>query len=137
METFEAEVQGIGTARSRLVLLMAEFFRSLTYLDVRARLPGFPQPLVINGSLRNHQPDVTAIQSDARATGILLDAVPIEQLADAETESRWTLFHSAAELYGAEFHIAVPRFGGQILGPDAARLRLRDLGIRAHFIWGV
>ncbi len=137
MESIQTEVEEVGAARGRLIQLMAEFFRSLGYLDVRARLTGYPQPGTINGSLRNHQPDVTCLQSDAGATAIVLDAIPIEQLVDPMTESRWTLFFSAAELYGGEFHIAVPRVLGKILGPDAVRLKLRDIGIRAHYVWAV
>ncbi|MHB8420863.1 MAG: hypothetical protein ACYDCL_22535 [Myxococcales bacterium] len=137
MESIQSEVEEIGTARSRLVQLMAEFFRSLGYLDVRARLPGFSQPATINGSLRNHQPDVTCLQNDAQATAIVLDAVPIEQVTDPMTESRWTLFFSAAELYGGEFHIAVPRVKGKLLGPELVRAKLRDLGIRAQYVWAV
>jgi len=137
VESIQTEVEEIGTARARLIQLMAEFFRSLGYLDVRARLPGYPQPSTINGSLRNHQPDVTCLQSDAEATAILLDAVPIEQILDPMTESRWTLFFSAAELYGGEFHVAVPRVQGKVLGPDVVRVKLRDLGIRAQYVWAV
>ncbi len=137
MESLQSEIQAIGLARARLIQLMAEFFRSQSYLDVRARLPGYPRPAVINGSVRNHQPDVTAIQSDAQGTAILLDAVPIELLSDPETESRWTLFQSAADLYGAEFHIAVPRIAGGMLGPEAVRTRLRAIGIHARYVWSV
>ncbi len=137
MEPMELVSEEVSLSRGRMILLMAEFFRSLGYLDIRARLPGQPPPLVINGSIRNHQPDVTCLQTDARSTGILLDAVPIESIPDLETESRWTLFHSAAELYGAEFHVAVPRFIAHLSGPDLVRTRLRDIGIRANHVWSI
>lgn len=137
MEPTPMMAEEVDLDRGRMILLMAEFFKSLSYLDIRARLPGYPQPSLVSGSLQNHQPDVTCLQSDTQATGIVLDAVPIERLTDSETESRWTLFHSAADLYGAEFHIAVPRFRGRIPGPEAVRLRLRDLGIHAHYVWGI
>lgn len=137
MEPMSQLVEEVDLNRGRIILLMAEFFKSVAYRDVRARLPGYSQPLPINGSLKNHQPDVTCLQGDTQATGIVLDAVPIERLTDPETESRWTLFYSAADLYGAEFHIAVPRFRCRIPGPEAVRLRLRDLGIRAHYVWGI
>ncbi len=137
MESIQTEVDEIGGSRARLVQLMAEFFRSLGYQDVRARLPDYPQPSNINGSLRNHQPDVTCLQNDAGSTAILLDAVPMEQVTDRLTESRWTLFCSAAELYGAEFHIAVPRITGKLLGPELVRTKLNGLGIKASYVWAV
>ncbi|MHB1846375.1 MAG: hypothetical protein ACYCWW_16245 [Deltaproteobacteria bacterium] len=137
METTQLVTEEISQSRGRLILLMAEFFRSLGYLDVRARLPGFAVPLVINGSIRNHQPDVTCLQTDTRSTGVILDAVPIESIPDTETESRWTLFHSAAELYGAEFHVAVPRFIAHLSGPDLVRARLRDMGIHSQHVWAI
>jgi hypothetical protein len=43
-------------ARRRVLWLMAEYFQTLGYSDVKARLPGHTAPTVLSGTLEDHRP---------------------------------------------------------------------------------
>jgi len=104
-------------ARRRFLWLMVEYFRTLGYSDVKARLPGHATPSMLNGTLEDHRPDLTCRQGDRRKTLVLLA--------------------SAARLYAAELHFVVPRWTR--LGSIDRRLRhrLRELGLSPNRIWQV
>src|SRR5438874_2198295 len=57
--------------RRRLLWLMAEYFRTVGYTDIKARLPGFAPPPVLSGTLEDHRPDFTCRQSDSGRTPII------------------------------------------------------------------
>jgi hypothetical protein len=56
----------------RLLWLMAEYFRTLGYTDIKARLPGFVPPPILSGTLEDHRPDFTCRQLDGGKTPIIL-----------------------------------------------------------------
>src|SRR5678815_1939115 len=62
-------------ARQRVLWLMAEFFQTLGYSDVKARLPGHTAPTLLNGTLEDHRPDLTCRQRDSGRTPVLLEVV--------------------------------------------------------------
>jgi subfamily B ATP-binding cassette protein MsbA len=97
-----------SAARRQLVWLMAEFFKTIGYTDLKARLPGYVPPVVLSGTLEDHRPDLTCRQSNSARTPTLVEAVPVEEIDDPKMEHRWTLLSSAAKLYGAELHFVCP-----------------------------
>src|SRR5689334_17678510 len=96
--------------RRRLLWLMAEYFRTLGYSDIKARLPGFVPPPVLSGTLEDHRPDFTCRQNDSGRTPIILEVVTLDTVSAPESENRWSLLSSAAKLYSAELHFAVSKY---------------------------
>ena len=123
--------------RRNFLWLMVEYFRTLGYSDVKARLPGHTPPSVLNGTLEDHRPDLTCRQGDRRKTPVLLEVVLPETVDDPASENRWSLLASAAHLYAAELHFVVPRWTR--LGSIDRKLlhRLRELGLSPNRIWQV
>lgn len=123
--------------RRRFLWLMVEYFRTLGYSDVKARLPGHCAPNVLNGTLEDHRPDLTCRQADRRKTPMLLEVVLPETVDDPASENRWSLLASAARLYAAELHFVVPRWTR--LGSIDRRLRrrLQEMGLFPNRIWQV
>ena len=126
-----------SSERRALLMLMAEYFAWLGYTDSKARLPGFPSPSMLSGTLEDHRPDLTCRQSDSRQTPLILEVVPLAELTDARLEHRWTLLFSAARLYGAELHFCVPRWSSAGASDARLRQRLERLEIRPHRVWTV
>ncbi len=134
---YGCEAVAESSGRRQLVWLMAEFFKTLGYTDLKARLPGYVPPVVLSGTLEDHRPDLTCRQSNTARTPTLLEAVPVEEMDDPRMEHRWTLLSSAAKLYGAELHFVVPRWSNQGPGDRLLRRRLERLDISHHRIWVV
>src|SRR5262249_39717436 len=61
--------------RRNVLWLMAEYFRTLGYSDVKARLPGHMAPEMLNGTLEDHRPDLTCRQHDKARTPVFLEVV--------------------------------------------------------------
>ena len=123
--------------RRRLLWLMAEYFRTLGYTDLKARLPGYVPPPVLSGTLEDHRPDFTCRQTDNNKTPIILEVVTRNTVDEAAAENRWSLLSSAAKLYNAELHFVVPK-----LHPNGAidphlRKRLQRLELMPNRIWNV
>ncbi len=131
----EPEVQ--DNERRRLLWLMAEYFRTVGCTDIRARLPGYPPPPVLSGTLEDHRPDFTCRQADAGKTPIILDIVTPTVAGDAASIKRWTLLASAARLYGAELHFVVPRWHTSGEVAPLLRRRLASLDLLPNRIWNV
>jgi hypothetical protein len=123
--------------RRRFLWLMVEFFQTLGYSDVKARLPGLSTPNVLNGTIEDHRPDLTCRQGDRGKTPLLLEVVVPEAVDDPASENRWSLLASAARLYSAELHFVVPRWTR--LGSVERRLRRRlgHMGLCPNRIWQV
>jgi len=119
----------------QLLWLMAEFFRTVGCTDLRARLPGFTPPQVLSGTLEDHRPDLICRQTNQARTALILEVVPPHELESPLQEHRWTLLSSAAKLYGAELHFAVPRWS-QLGAPDQLlRRRLQRMEIVTQRVW--
>ncbi len=114
---------------------MAEFFRTVSCTEIKARLPGYPPPQVLSGTLEDHRPDLTCRQGNRARTALILEVVPYEEVEATHLEHRWTLLSSAAKLYSAELHFVVPRWSP--LGPtdQILRRRLQRMEILSHHIW--
>lgn len=123
--------------RRRVLWLMVEYFRTLGYSDVKARLPGHTAPAVLNGTLEDHRPDLTCRQGDRARTPVLLEVVFAAELDDPGSENRWSLLASAARLYSAELHFVVPRWTTLGCIDRRLRRRLRDLDVHPNRIWQV
>ncbi len=123
--------------RRQLLWLMAEFFKTLGFTDLKARLPGYSPPVVLAGTLEDHRPDLTCRQSNTARTPTLLEVVPMTQIEDPATEHRWTLLSSAAKLYGAELHFVVPKWSAIGPGDQLLKRRLERLEINHQRIWVV
>jgi hypothetical protein len=123
--------------RRRLLWLMAEFFKTLGFTDLKARLPGYSPPVVLSGTLEDHRPDLTCRQCNTARTPTLLEVVPTTQIEDPTTEHRWTLLSSAAKLYGAELHFVVPKWSTVGPGDQMLKRRLERLEINHQRIWVV
>lgn len=123
--------------RRQLLWLMAEYFQTLGFTELKARLPGYVPPVVLSGTLEDHRPDLTCRQSNTSRTPTLLEVVPTNQIEDPSQEHRWTLLASAAKLYGAELHFVVPRWGIFGAGDQQLKRRLERLEINHNRIWVV
>jgi hypothetical protein len=131
-----AAVLGDGPRR-RVLFLMVEYFGTLGYSDVKARLPGHVAPVVLNGTLEDHRPDLTCRQGDSARTPVLLEVVLPSELDDPASEHRWSLLASAARLYSAELHFVVPRWTARGSIDWRLRRRLRDMEVHPKRIWQV
>jgi len=89
-----------------LINMMARYFASQRFQNIKADISGMPSPDVIYGTKRNHVPDLTA---DKNGTKIILEAETSRSIFDDHTASQWSLFSDAAKKAGAEFHIVVPK----------------------------
>lgn len=123
--------------RRRLLWLMAEYFRTVGYTDIKARLPGFVPPPVLSGTLEDHRPDFTCRQSDSGRTPIIMEVVTPSNVEDPKAENRWSLLSSAARLYNAELHFVVPKWaaGGPI--DPILRRRLQRMDLTFNRVWTV
>ncbi len=123
--------------RRRLLWLMAEYFRTLGYTDIKARLPGFMPPPVLSGTIEDARPDFTCRQSDANRTPIIMEVVTPRMVEDPTTENRWSLLSSAARLYNAELHFVVPKWAPQGPIDPVLRRRLARLELPFNRVWTV
>ena len=123
--------------RRRLLWLMVEYFRTVGCSDVKARLPGHTAPVVLNGTLEDHRPDLTCRQSDSSRTPVLLEVVLPEMLDDPTSENRWSLLASAARLYSGELQFVVPRWTARGSIDRRLRRRLREMDVHPGRIWQV
>ena len=123
--------------RRRLLWLMAEYFRTMGYTDIKARLPGFMPPPVLSGTIEDHRPDFTCRQSDSAQTPIILEVVTNASIEDPAMENRWSLLSSAAKLYNAELHFVVPKWTQQGAIDQSLRRRLARMELVANRVWTV
>jgi hypothetical protein len=123
--------------RRRLLWLMAEYFRTVGYSDIKARLPGFVPPPVLSGTLEDHRPDFTCRQSDSGKTPIIMEVVTQQSLADPGSENRWSLLSSAARLYNAELHFVVPKWSSTGAIDDVLKRRLSRMELTPNRVWTV
>lgn len=121
----------------RLLWLMAEFFRTLGYTDIKARLPGFSSPPVLSGTLEDHRPDFTCRQTDAGRTPLIVEIVTPERVADPGMDNRWSLLGSAAKLYNAELHFVVPKWSPLGTVDDTLKRRLARMELVPNRVWTV
>jgi hypothetical protein len=126
---------GVGAAvgKEQAIRLMAEALPLAGYGGVRADLPGWEQPEIIHGAVRDHRPALFCESPKP----VFLEVVAVGPIAIEEVASRWQLFSSAAELTGGEFHVVIPRW---VAGRDGRRLA-KDLaelvGVRIGYIWAI
>jgi hypothetical protein len=123
--------------RRRLLWLMAEYFRTVGYTDIKARLPGFVPPPVLSGTLEDHRPDFTCRQSDSGRTPIIMEVVTPENVEDPRAENRWSLLSSAAKLYNAELHFVVPKWAEHGPVDHILKRRLARLELTPNRVWTV
>lgn len=123
--------------RRRLLWLMAEYFRTLGYTDIKARLPGFMPPPVLSGTIEDHRPDFTCRQSDQNRTPIIMEVVTPASVEDPLMENRWSLLSSAARLYNAELHFVVPKWCDVGAIEPVLRRRLGRLDLPFNRVWTV
>jgi hypothetical protein len=124
-------------ARRRVLWLMAEYFQTIGYSDVKARLPGHTAPTVLSGTLEDHRPDLTCRQHDRGRTPVLLEVVLPDTVDEPASENRWSLLASAARLYAAELHFVIPRWTQRGSIDQRLRRRLGEMGLRPNRIWQV
>ena len=123
--------------RRRLLWLMAEYFRTIGYTDIKARLPGFMPPPILSGTIEDHRPDFTCRQTDSARTPIILEIVTPEMVEDPVTENRWSLLASAAKLYNAELHFVVPKWASTGPVDSVLRRRLARMELTPNRVWTV
>jgi hypothetical protein len=123
--------------RRRLLWLMAEYFRTLGYTDIKARLPGFMPPPVLSGTLEDHRPDFTCRQTDGGRTPLIVEIVPTHDVQDPKQENRWSLLASAAKLYNAELHFVVPKWSSVGSVDPLLRKRLARMELIINRLWTV
>lgn len=110
-----------------MMSMMANHFKNEGFRNIRADIPGFPDPEVIHGTKKNHLPYLTA---NNNGTDIILEAKTSGSIFDDPTASHWTLFADAAQKAGGEFHVVVPKGSRSTVEQRAA-----SLGIQLDNIW--
>lgn len=120
---------------ANLIQMMASYFQSQGFTDVRADLPGYTQPETIRGTKEDHRPDITCRRNDTGRTMIILEAETASTVFDAHTASQWTLFAAAARQWSGQFHVVVPKVVSGRSGQDVAKERARQLGIALDQTW--
>lgn len=130
-------VVGDDEERRRLLWLMAEYFRTLGYSDIKARLPGFIPPPVLSGTIEDHRPDFTCRQQDSSHTPIILEVVTARSVTDPASDNRWSLLSSAARLYSAELHFVCPKWTEDGAIDPALKRRLARLDLTPNHVWTV
>ena len=110
-----------------LISMMANHFKNQGFRNIRADIPGFPDPEVIHGTKKNHLPDLKA---NNNGTEIILEAETSGSIFNDHTVSQWTLFADAAQKAGGEFHVVVPK-GSR----STAEQRAANLSINIDTIW--
>ena len=113
----------------QMVAAVAQHLVAKGFRDVRADIPGFPQPekIVWTGTNRGHIPDASG-HGDAYC---LFEVETADSINDQHTADQWTLFATYAAQHGAEFWVVVP-----VGYRGAADQRLKDLGLTAK-VWEV
>ncbi len=124
---------GRDVQRESFIRLMAETLPLAGYRGVRADLPGWDQPEVIHGAVRDHRPNLFC---DAPKP-TFLEVLSPGPLTIEDVASRWQLFASAAELTGGEFHVIVPRWVAGRDGRHVAKQIAELVGVRIGYIWTV
>ena len=108
--------------RRRLLWLMAEYFRTIGYTDIKARLPGFMPPPVLSGTIEDHRPDFTCRQSDSARTPIILEVVTPDMVEDP---------HNGEPLEPAGQRRQALQRGAALRGAPSGRQRRRGPGAQA------
>jgi len=130
LETAEA---GQDVQRNSFIQLMAETLPLAGYAGVRADLPGWSQPEVIHGAMRDHRPSLFC----ELPKPTFMDVLSTGPVTLEEVASRWQLFASAAELTGGEFHVVLPRWVAGRDGRHVAKQIAELVGVRIGYIWTV
>ncbi len=124
---------GLDVQRDSFIRLMAETLPLAGYAGVRADLPGWEQPEIIHGAMRDHRPSLFCEAPKPTFMDVLSPGpVTLEEVA-----SRWQLFASAAELTGGEFHVVIPRWVAGRDGRHVAKQIAELVGVRIGYIWAV
>ena len=113
----------------RIVKAVADHLVAKGFRDVRADLPGWPQPekIVWKQNSRGHIPDVTGWGSEFN----LFEVETADSISDQHTADQWTLFAAYAGQHSAVFWVVVP-----VGSEAAANQRLKELGSAAK-VWGI
>jgi hypothetical protein len=124
---------GENVTREAFIRLMAETLPLAGYSGVRADLPGWEQPELIHGAMRDHRPSLFC----AEPKPVFLDVLSPGPLTLDDVASRWQLFSSAAELASGEFHVVIPRWIAGRDGRTVAKQIAELVGVRIGYIWTV
>ena len=137
----EEEHIELGGLREQVLRTMVAYYETLGYNHIRVRLPDWPTPPVIQGSIANNRPDLTCQGTDKKNTWIVLAVVLAEDLDDKDLRDRMHLFGYAALHCAepAEMHVAVQ--GAKLKEGRTVERKLRDLldkwGIKVSSIFSV
>lgn len=83
-----------SSEHEELINMMAHYFTTEGYRDVKADIPGMPRPDLIHGTKKNHIPDLTAYKNGIR---IILEAETSSTIFDNQATSQWSLFSDATQ----------------------------------------
>lgn len=120
--------------RESAIRLMAETLPLAGYGGVRADLPGWDQPELIHGAMKDHRPSLSC----QTPRPVFFDVVAVQgTLTLEDLASRWQLFASAAELTSGEFHVVVPRWVAGRDGRQVAKQIAEIVGVRIGYIWAI
>jgi hypothetical protein len=120
--------------RESAIRLMAETLPLAGYGGVRADLPGWDQPELIHGAMKDHRPSLSC----QTPRPVFFDVVAVQgTLTLEDLASRWQLFASAAELTSGEFHVVVPRWVAGRDGRQVAKQLAEIVGVRIGYIWAI
>jgi hypothetical protein len=129
----DVEARAQSHDKESAIRLMAEALPLAGYEGIRADLPGWEQPDLVHGAVRDHRPSLSA----AGPKPVFFDVLALGPVTLEEVASRWQLFASAAELVSGEFHVVIPRWVAGRDGRQVAKQIAELVGIRIGFIWAI
>ena len=118
---------------NQLIIMMANYFQREGYQNIKADIPGYEQPEILQGQIRNHQPDLTC--NDTCGNFIILESETCSTIFNSHTQSQWQLFAAYANYPNTQFHLVVPNDCNGQDGRKLARDQLLELGLKYDKIW--
>ena len=126
------------TEHDELVRMMANYFKSLGYTEIRADIPEYETPAEIhwtNQPQQRYRPDLTCRMNDTARTLIILEAEICNSLTGEHTTQQFRIFRANATQNRGQFHVVVPRVCGTESGNDRATRFCNRIEIRVDHIW--
>lgn len=124
---------GAQAHHDRMIRFLAARLTELEYRDIRADLDGFVRPDLIAGRKHEERPDLTCLDASGRL--VIIEVETANTWDDQHVIGQWTLFRSAANYAGGEFHVAIPKDCGVEDGRVLVENTLDILEIKAEQIW--
>ena len=120
----------------QLVLMMAKYFQSLGYTEIKADLPGWTRPNPIwwtKAENRKFIPDLTC--KDSQGKTIILEAETCSSFNQQHTHDQFQIFRAHASNLKGRFEVVVPKYCAEKEGRQLIQQLAREWGFQLDNIW--